>query len=395
MQIYGELFLEDLTEETNCYGDAPFSVCGVGQWLIPLLTGLYLIVANVMLINLLIAMFTSTYEGESPRPRHGPHGQLFLARSTVRLDAQSLICADDPRHCVSPPAGSDVRATSLERWRFQFYELLDEYRDKAVLPAPLSIVALVYHVFTSSVGGAIACCRSCFRPKPQSKLASTKRTVLEVFQEKHTELYMDGLKLASQDEDSVKLTRLESQVDRMRVFLQEMHNQTQRLEKQQRYLASDLTVLLEDNVAPTGDTGALPRTLSMSTVGRVSSRPLQDFARAVLSQSASCNTLARNSPRYPAFERFSVSFRDLDPSLGAWERFQVGHFDVLYQGPAWGIFAAELPLISQLDTNRMDARGTTGLVRVICPYAPASLSFLHPARSAPPTIAHSTTEHRR
>lgn len=60
-QLFGELFLEDIQEDTLCIGPWPFSSCGNAlQWLVPLFTAIYLIIANIMLINLLIAMFTRT-----------------------------------------------------------------------------------------------------------------------------------------------------------------------------------------------------------------------------------------------------------------------------------------------------------------------------------------------
>lgn len=60
--IFGELFLEDFEEESNCIGPWYFSSCGwTRAWLVPLLMALYILVTNILLINLLIAQFNDTY----------------------------------------------------------------------------------------------------------------------------------------------------------------------------------------------------------------------------------------------------------------------------------------------------------------------------------------------
>lgn len=181
---------------------------------------------------------------------------------------------------------------------------------------------------------------------------------------------MDALRLASQDQDSEKLMRLEMQVAHMQVFLQEMHNQTQRLEKQQRYLAADVgsVVQIIDDPSSSGGGGLGPvvsRTRSMSVLARMTSRPLENYAEGVLTKEAAHNNIARGAPHYPAFERYAVEFGALNASLSAWDRFEIGHYTVLYQGAkgaAWGIYSSELPLLSLLDDNRTEGRATTGLV---------------------------------
>lgn len=61
-QIYGELFLEDLQQESDCVGPWPFSACGWKvSWLVPVLLAGYVLVTNILLINLLIAQFNDTY----------------------------------------------------------------------------------------------------------------------------------------------------------------------------------------------------------------------------------------------------------------------------------------------------------------------------------------------
>ena len=62
-QMYGELMLEDISSETKCIG-APFTDCSSGfeSVVLPFLTGVYMIVTSLMLMNMLIADFTITFE---------------------------------------------------------------------------------------------------------------------------------------------------------------------------------------------------------------------------------------------------------------------------------------------------------------------------------------------
>ncbi|GFO19154.1 transient receptor potential cation channel subfamily m member 2-like, partial [Plakobranchus ocellatus] len=63
--IYGELFLEDIEGENTCTNDPNlynnYSVLrcpsDVGRYFVPILLGLYILMTNVLLLNLLIAMF--------------------------------------------------------------------------------------------------------------------------------------------------------------------------------------------------------------------------------------------------------------------------------------------------------------------------------------------------
>ncbi len=46
--VFGESFLDDLAAETNCIGPFPFRSCGASNhWIIPLLTGLYMVRVRV------------------------------------------------------------------------------------------------------------------------------------------------------------------------------------------------------------------------------------------------------------------------------------------------------------------------------------------------------------
>ncbi len=60
-QTLGETFLDEYEEETGCIGPWAFTSCGTNfGWLMPFLIGIYLLITNVVLTNLLIAMFNDT-----------------------------------------------------------------------------------------------------------------------------------------------------------------------------------------------------------------------------------------------------------------------------------------------------------------------------------------------
>lgn len=57
-QIYGELFLEEIQGEVECGGTTGVRCpTSVGKWFVPILLALYVLFANVLMLNLLIAIF--------------------------------------------------------------------------------------------------------------------------------------------------------------------------------------------------------------------------------------------------------------------------------------------------------------------------------------------------
>ncbi|XP_078332506.1 transient receptor potential cation channel subfamily M member-like 2 isoform X3 [Crassostrea virginica] len=69
--LYGELFLEEIEmEEPSCTGDPllygnstlPRCPTAVSRYVVPILMGFYVLFCNILLLNLLIAMFSNTYQ---------------------------------------------------------------------------------------------------------------------------------------------------------------------------------------------------------------------------------------------------------------------------------------------------------------------------------------------
>ncbi|XP_077980206.1 transient receptor potential cation channel subfamily M member-like 2 [Glandiceps talaboti] len=101
-QLYGELFLEEiegLIDNETCYEDPRYmDTCPQVddyRWVAPTLTAIYLLITNILLINLLIAMFSYTFQ-------------------RVQNNAETI-------------------------WRFYRCGLIHEYRDRPALVPPLII----------------------------------------------------------------------------------------------------------------------------------------------------------------------------------------------------------------------------------------------------------------
>lgn len=103
-QVYGELMLDDLSEEMDCVGQTlPFTQCAHKMdWLVPFVTGIYLIITSIMIMNLMIADFTTTFE--------------------------------------------NISENSEKVYRMQMFGLLEEYEKKPVWPAPLNVFELSWRI---------------------------------------------------------------------------------------------------------------------------------------------------------------------------------------------------------------------------------------------------------
>ena len=111
--LYGEVFAPEINPPCNpdCVeygqcGEAPDGTllvpCHVGRWVTPIVMTAYLLVANILLINLLIAIFNNIY--------------------------------------------TSVNARALQFWNFQRFSVVLEYEEKPVLPAPFTIISHFYRV---------------------------------------------------------------------------------------------------------------------------------------------------------------------------------------------------------------------------------------------------------
>ncbi|KAJ7365831.1 Transient receptor putative cation channel sub M member 7 [Desmophyllum pertusum] len=109
-QVYGELFIEDTGysdgQNTTAFNTPSYD--NFGGTLVTVIMALFLLVANILLLNLLIAIFNNTF--------------------------------------------SNVQANSNQIWKFQRYQLIMEYAHRPVLVPPFIIINHLYLIYK-------ACCR--------------------------------------------------------------------------------------------------------------------------------------------------------------------------------------------------------------------------------------------
>jgi transient receptor potential cation channel subfamily M protein 3 len=99
--LYGEVFAENIIP--HCDDDNDVVACHIGRWITFVHTVLYLFVANILLINLLIAVHNNTFE--------------------------------------------EVSAVSRQVWMFQRFRVVMEHEKKPVLPPPLTVLCHLFLLF--------------------------------------------------------------------------------------------------------------------------------------------------------------------------------------------------------------------------------------------------------
>uniref|UniRef100_A0A668AB39 Transient receptor potential cation channel, subfamily M, member 1a n=1 Tax=Myripristis murdjan TaxID=586833 RepID=A0A668AB39_9TELE len=134
--IYGEVFADSIDRKTRIHtpcGDNMYDEdgkklppCIPGAWLTPAIMACYLLVANILLVNLLIAVFNNTF--------------------------------------------FEVKSISNQVWKFQRYQLIMTFHDRPILPPPLIIFSHIYIVLKH------LCCR-CKRKQEDSKSCCHVKTV--------------------------------------------------------------------------------------------------------------------------------------------------------------------------------------------------------------------------
>ncbi|XP_034385716.1 transient receptor potential cation channel subfamily M member 1-like [Cyclopterus lumpus] len=124
--IYGEVFADSIDLYAmeinppcgdNLYDEdgKKYPPCIPGAWLTPAIMACYLLVANILLVNLLIAVFNNTF--------------------------------------------FEVKSISNQVWKFQRYQLIMNFHDRPILPPPLIVLPHVYIVLKR------LCCRCRRRPE--------------------------------------------------------------------------------------------------------------------------------------------------------------------------------------------------------------------------------------
>uniref|UniRef100_UPI003D7FE348 transient receptor potential cation channel subfamily M member 1a isoform 5 n=1 Tax=Danio rerio TaxID=7955 RepID=UPI003D7FE348 len=189
--IYGEVFADSIDLYAmeinppcgeNMYDEdgKKLPPCIPGAWLTPAIMACYLLVANILLVNLLIAVFNNTF--------------------------------------------FEVKSISNQIWKFQRYQLIMTFHDRPVLPPPLIIFSHIYIVLKR------LCCRC--RKKQEGELddrdhglkltlSAEELKSLYEFEEQNVEEYF------REKEDEVQ----SSNDERIRITSQRVENMSMRLEE--------------------------------------------------------------------------------------------------------------------------------------------------------------------
>lgn len=96
--LYGEVFADSI--DPDCEEGPGMDSCLPGRWITPAAMSVYLLVANILLINLLIAVFNNIF--------------------------------------------NEVNAIAHQVWMFQRFTVVMEYEQKPVLPPPLIAICHIY-----------------------------------------------------------------------------------------------------------------------------------------------------------------------------------------------------------------------------------------------------------
>ena len=163
--LYGEVYADNI--DPDCGAEPGMIPCLPGRWITPAVMSVYLLVANILLINLLIAVFNN----------------IFI----------------------------EVNGISHQVWMFQRFTVVMEYEQKPVLPPPLIVVSHAYllakYIMRYVTQGQIGSGENCDNGLKLFLEADDKERLYD-FEEDCVEGYFreQELKLQMSTEERVKVT---------------------------------------------------------------------------------------------------------------------------------------------------------------------------------------------
>uniref|UniRef100_A0A6Q2WRM7 Transient receptor potential cation channel, subfamily M, member 1a n=1 Tax=Esox lucius TaxID=8010 RepID=A0A6Q2WRM7_ESOLU len=183
--IYGEVFADSIDPPCgdNMYDEdgKKLPPCIPGAWLTPAIMACYLLVANILLVNLLIAVFNNT----------------FL----------------------------EVKSISNQIWKFQRYQLIMKFHDRPLLPPPLIIFSHIYIVLKR------ICCRCKRRPEGEQDDRDNKGLQLVLNAEELKALYEFEEQCVEEYFREKEDETQSSNNERIRVTSERVENMSMRLEE--------------------------------------------------------------------------------------------------------------------------------------------------------------------
>eukprot|EP00794_Sanderia_malayensis_P003485 gene3485-3983_t len=178
-QMYGELFIEEILEDPkNCTTGVP--LCGVngeepcssdyGKYVAPIYMALYMIFTNILLLNLLIAIFNYTFE--------------------------------------------KVQDASDKVWKFQRYDLILEYHDRPALSPPFVIISHLSLGMKWILRKLQCCgCKPLQGSSMKFELSKEENEQLRMWEFAATELYIHNTKLVESETLDERVKNIQSRYD--------------------------------------------------------------------------------------------------------------------------------------------------------------------------------------
>ncbi|CAB4001045.1 transient receptor potential cation channel subfamily M member 2-like, partial [Paramuricea clavata] len=169
-QMYGELFYEDFTDDDNIHGD--------GKWLGPALLGVYMLFTNVLLLNLLIAIFNYTFE--------------------------------------------KIQEGSDRVWKFQRYDLIREYHDRPTLVPPLMILSHIF-IFIKWIVQMCGCGpKAIYGSALKLSLSEHENDQLSSWENHSRDLGLLRTKAEEEEQMEKKVKSIDSKVDELSIQIERM-----------------------------------------------------------------------------------------------------------------------------------------------------------------------------
>uniref|UniRef100_A0A8C1PI23 Transient receptor potential cation channel, subfamily M, member 1b n=1 Tax=Cyprinus carpio TaxID=7962 RepID=A0A8C1PI23_CYPCA len=184
--IYGEVFADSIDPPCgeNLYDEdgKKLPPCIPGAWLTPAIMACYLLVANILLVNLLIAVFNNTF--------------------------------------------FEVKSISNQVWKFQRYQLIMTFHDRPVLPPPMIIFSHLYILFLSNklkpnMRKIFACILSF--PHKELILTPEELKMLYEFEEQCVEEYFREKEDEQQSSNNERIRVTNERVENMSMRLEEVN----------------------------------------------------------------------------------------------------------------------------------------------------------------------------
>uniref|UniRef100_A0A8C8M7S9 Transient receptor potential cation channel, subfamily M, member 1b n=1 Tax=Oncorhynchus tshawytscha TaxID=74940 RepID=A0A8C8M7S9_ONCTS len=172
--IYGEVFADSIDPAQDSLCPHLLPPCIPGAWLTPAIMACYLLVANILLVNLLIAVFNNTF--------------------------------------------MEVKAISNQIWKFQRYQLIMIFHDRPILPPPLIVFSHLYLLFRKMYLILI----SCLLP-PELRLNPEELKALFEFEEQCVEEYFREKEDEHHSSSDQRIKVTSERVENMSMRLEEVN----------------------------------------------------------------------------------------------------------------------------------------------------------------------------